>query len=51
MTKDEEFKMLLKHSFFYFSEKKDHTKCLWYLRKAGDMVLKKIKEEEKVDKK
>ena len=46
MTKAEEFKMKLKSSFFYFSEKEDYIKCLWHLREAGDMVLKQIKDEE-----
>ena len=48
MTKNEEFKMKLKSSFYYF-DKEDYTKCLWHLKTAGDMVLKEIKKnEEKV---
>ena len=47
MTKNEEFKMEVENANHSFSEKRDLTKCLWHLRKAGDIVLKEFKKEKK----
>lgn len=45
MKKNEEFKMKVKTANYFFSGRRDLTKCLQFLKEAGSMVLKEMREE------